>query len=80
VAHLNSEKSAEAPEDQARIFEKFYRTRSSSRIDGTGLGLAIVKSIVEQHGGHVIVQSVPGQGSEFVVSLPLTSDSRHSGS
>jgi len=59
-------------EDQARIFEKFYRTRSSSRIDGTGLGLAIVKSIVEQHGGNVIVQSVPGQGSEFVVSLPLT--------
>ena len=57
-------------EDQARIFEKFYRTRSSSKIDGTGLGLAIVKSIVEQHGGHVIVQSVPGQGSEFVVSLP----------
>jgi len=61
-------------EDQARIFEKFYRTRSSSKIDGTGLGLAIVKSIVEQHGGHVIVQSTPGQGSEFVVSLPVTSD------
>jgi len=58
-------------EDQARIFEKFYRTRSSSKIDGTGLGLAIVKSIVEQHGGQVIVQSAPGQGSEFVVSLPV---------
>jgi len=60
-----------SPEDQAHIFEKFYRTRSAPQVDGTGMGLTIVKSITEQHGGSVIVQSAPGQGSQFVVSLPI---------
>jgi len=60
-------------EDQAHIFEKFYRTRTSIATEGTGLGLAIVKSIVEQHGGQVIVQSVVGQGTQFTVSLPIAS-------
>jgi len=59
-------------EDQAHIFERFYRTRSASVVDGTGMGLAIVKSIVEQHGGQVVVQSTPGEGSQFIVTLPIT--------
>ena len=58
-------------EDQTRIFEKFYRARNAVATEGTGMGLAIVKSIVEQHGGQVILQSEVGTGSRFTVSLPI---------
>ena len=64
-------------EDQAHIFEKFYRTRTSTSTEGTGLGLAIVKSIVEQHGGQVFVQSAPGQGAQFTVTLPISDTSTY---
>jgi signal transduction histidine kinase len=58
---------------QARIFERFYRidearNRSSG---GTGLGLALVKTFVEGMGGTITVQSSPGDGSIFTVSLPI---------
>jgi two-component system phosphate regulon sensor histidine kinase PhoR len=60
-------------EDQIHIFEKFFRARHARRnVEGTGMGLAIVKSIVEQHGGKVIVQSVTDRGTQFVVSLPVS--------
>ncbi|MBL7863986.1 MAG: PAS domain-containing sensor histidine kinase [Cyclobacteriaceae bacterium] len=60
------------PEDQERIFEPFTRGTNSAAIAGTGLGLSIVKKTVEVLGGSIVVNSVPGEGSEFVVRIPLT--------
>ena len=62
-------------EDQARIWEKFYRTEeATAKFPGTGLGLAIVKSIVDAHAGRIWVESVPLQGTTFTVMLPIASD------
>ncbi len=58
--------------DLPYLFEKFYRVQNveHQKRTGSGLGLAIVKSIVEQHGGKVSVESHPGKGSVFTISLP----------
>ena len=53
-------------DDLGHIFEPFFSTKS----DGTGLGLALVHRIVQDHGGDIDVQSRPGVGSAFTVSLP----------
>jgi two-component system phosphate regulon sensor histidine kinase PhoR len=62
------------PEDErGRIFDKFYRGRGANRsAEGTGLGLALVKHVIETvHGGRVTVASEPGQGSAFLLYLPV---------
>jgi signal transduction histidine kinase len=63
-----------APEHQAEIFDEFARVRHGKAIGrpGSGLGLAIVRRIVEAHGGSVVVNSSPGQGSSFRVNLPVS--------
>jgi signal transduction histidine kinase len=59
------------PEDEAKVFDKFYRSRSVASIGGTGLGLAICKTIIEQHGGRIGVRNGPQGGAEFWFSLPV---------
>lgn len=58
------------PEDLPRLFEPFHRGRNVGTLPGTGLGLAIVRKAVDLHGGHIEVDSTPGAGTRFVVTLP----------
>ncbi len=56
--------------ERERLFEPFYRREDGSG-GGVGLGLAIARGFVAANGGEIVVESVPGQGSTFVVSFPL---------
>lgn len=58
--------------ERAAIFQRFVRGREAQekRIRGTGIGLALVKSIVEAHGGQIVLDSAPGQGSTFILRIP----------
>ncbi len=59
-------------DERDRIFDRFYRGQAEdSKVHGTGLGLSIVKEIVDQHAGHITVESQVGQGSTFTIWLPL---------
>ena len=59
------------PEDQAHIFERFYRSRGARKAGSVGLGLYIAHSLVEAHGGRIWLESEPGAGSTFFFTLPL---------
>lgn len=63
-----------APEDQARIFERFERAVSERNYGGLGLGLWIVRQIVGAHGGEVRVKSALGEGATFIVDLPFSGE------
>ena len=67
-----------ARRDQSKIFEKFYRTCDPlvHNTKGSGLGLSLVQHITHAHGGQVEVESTPGKGSKFTVSLPLPRDTQ----
>jgi two-component system phosphate regulon sensor histidine kinase PhoR len=62
-----------APDEQRRIFERFYRAESARarNVRGSGIGLALVKHIAEAHGGRVEVESEPGRGATFTVYVPV---------
>lgn len=59
-------------DEKSKVFERFYRGEKSrcTRTGGTGLGLAIAKKIIEEHSGHIWVESTEGKGSIFYFSLP----------
>lgn len=61
--------------DQSKIFEKFYRAGDPlvHNTKGSGLGLSLVRHICQAHGGEIAVESVPGRGSKFILSLPMPS-------
>lgn len=61
-----------SPEDQTRVFERFYRTDKSRtrKTGGAGIGLSISKAIVQSHNGTIRCESEPRVGSKFIVSLP----------
>jgi two-component system sensor histidine kinase BaeS len=58
------------PEDQDRIFERFFQGAAGRKAGGTGIGLAVAKELVQSHGGEIKLQSSPGGGARFVVRLP----------
>jgi two-component system, sensor histidine kinase RpfC len=65
-----------APEARDKIFQVFTQADSTvtRRYGGTGLGLAIAKRIVELHGGRLAVESVPGQGATFRITIPVRAE------
>lgn len=65
-------------EDQARIFDRFYRSKSGETKQGTGIGLSLVKQYVEMHKGKVYVESELGKGSTFHVVIPTNLDAGQS--
>lgn len=60
--------------DQAHLFEPFYRGRDVGTISGSGLGLAIVQRCVQAHGGSIQIDSQPGEGTRATVRLPVAGD------
>lgn len=63
------------PEEiQGKLFDPFYTTKEEGQ--GTGLGLSVVYGIVQKHRGNITVQSAPGEGSTFIIHLPLASEDR----
>jgi signal transduction histidine kinase len=60
-----------AAEDLPLIFDRFYRGRTATA-EGAGLGLAIVRGVARAHGGEADVESEPGKGSTFTISIPLS--------
>jgi signal transduction histidine kinase/HAMP domain-containing protein len=67
-----------APEDQSMVFETFRQTEAGLRqAEGTGLGLPIAKRLTEAHGGRLWLESTPGNGAAFYVSLPIYSEELH---
>ncbi len=60
-------------EDQKQVFARYRRLRSAEGHGGLGLGLYVVKSVAEAHGGTVHVDSRVGEGSTFVLKLPMSS-------
>ncbi len=71
IIHVTDTGVGIAEEDLPRIFERFFKTDRARSSGGTGLGLSIAKHVIETHGGKIWVESKPGSGSTFSLSLPI---------
>lgn len=69
--HVSDQGIGMTPEQQARIFERFYRADPSGNIPGTGLGMSLVKEIMDLHGGEIEIVSAPGEGTTVTLWLPV---------
>jgi two-component system sensor kinase FixL len=58
------------PKEQQHLFERFFRATNTTGISGTGLGLSIVRRYLDLMGGQITLNSIPGEGSTFIVTLP----------
>jgi signal transduction histidine kinase len=65
-----------APEDIDRLFVRFSRLGSLHDVPGTGLGLYLARELARLHKGEIVAASKPGEGSEFVLSLPVERGSK----
>jgi len=65
-------------QDRVHAFERFWRADDARvrSVAGSGLGLTLVKHVVEAHEGAIAVESAPGRGSTFAVTLPITAGGR----
>jgi len=70
IAEVEDHGAGIAAADQEHIFESFYKVSKSRSSEGNGLGLAIVKRIVEIEQGSIRIESAPGNGAKFIVTLP----------
>jgi signal transduction histidine kinase len=68
-----------APEDLPRVFERHFRAGNIGTREGAGLGLYITRMLVLAHGGSIRVESAPGEGSTFQVTLPPARERSPSG-
>jgi len=63
-----------APESHAKLFAPFSRLHARDKYDGCGIGLATCKKIVDRHHGRIWLESEPGKGSTFYVTLPAVDE------
>ncbi|WP_296325332.1 HAMP domain-containing sensor histidine kinase [Winogradskyella sp.] len=75
LLRISDQGSGMSKQVQKRVFEKFYREHTGNvhNVKGHGLGLAYVKKIIDDHQGHISVESEKGKGSTFIIRLPLIS-------
>ena len=59
------------PENQERLFDRFYRVNSTQKVEGTGLGLSIAQKLAQKYDGTIGVESTPESGTTFTVAFPL---------
>jgi signal transduction histidine kinase len=63
-----------APDEQDRVFDRFYQSRNGNHTRGTGIGLTIAQRFTAQHGGRIWVDSEPGRGATFSFTMPPAAD------
>jgi signal transduction histidine kinase len=74
VVSVADEGAGIAPDEQERIFDRFYQSRNGNHARGTGIGLTIAQRFTAQHGGRIWVDSEPGRGATFSFTMPLAAE------